>query len=397
MISHEKASKLSSFSLFKYIDKSHLGTLTEIFNYSKPAVGSYIITENETVDRLVFVVDGFLEVLAGGSDEVLSVVPKGASIGEMSLVEDNSKASASIRVPNCNCGILEVSFADLIEKAYPVDSFKLNLFRGMSEVLSKRIRYLNFTISSQAEAGNSLTRSLLDKYQIESKLGVVKEDVFAIESKLLPSLEILATTVQRHIKEKKAIELDSLINLQEIIEKLMLEDMQAFDFLSQRINLINQYFENVKSAALGSSVKQIDGDSRLFPPAATRSNEEGFGNVLIVDDEPEILEIVEENLRELGIEAISTCTSVAEAVKIFEEKQPVLVITDIHIPDVSGIELIRIIRKLSREVGIVAITGNLDEERFNMAKTAGANAFIEKPFRFKEIKDLVDRFIADRS
>ena len=90
------------------------------------------------------------------------------------------------------------------------------------------------------------------------------------------------------------------------------------------------------------------------PPAVTT-----LPRVLFVDDDPSIRQLVELALEELAIELV-ICASAAEARKALRQAPVKLLITDLMMPVMNGLVLIRALRQLAPELRIIATTG-LDE------------------------------------
>jgi DNA-binding response OmpR family regulator len=98
--------------------------------------------------------------------------------------------------------------------------------------------------------------------------------------------------------------------------------------------------------------------------------------ILVVDDEPGIGKILRIKLNLCGYEVITT-TSGAEAIDLVSQKKPDVVLLDILMPDVTGMDVLDRVRAFS-QVPIIVFTGRPDI--FQMAKKLGANDCISKPF-----------------
>lgn len=106
-------------------------------------------------------------------------------------------------------------------------------------------------------------------------------------------------------------------------------------------------------------------------------------NVLVVDDEPKIVEVVC-----LLLESKGFCTFPAEngrkALEIFDSENIALVILDLMMPDISGEEVCIAIRKKSR-VPIIMLTAKVDESDVVEGLGLGADDYVVKPFGLKEL------------
>jgi two-component system alkaline phosphatase synthesis response regulator PhoP len=104
--------------------------------------------------------------------------------------------------------------------------------------------------------------------------------------------------------------------------------------------------------------------------------------VLIVDDEPDILELLQYNLEKEGYE-VETAANGKEAVEAAKKFVPQLILMDIMMPKMDGIEACRQIRQSSKlkEVFIIFLTSRSEEFSEIAAFESGANDFITKPIK----------------
>ncbi|MEL7565740.1 MAG: response regulator transcription factor [Dehalobacterium sp.] len=105
--------------------------------------------------------------------------------------------------------------------------------------------------------------------------------------------------------------------------------------------------------------------------------------ILVVDDEEKIGEIVESYLKHNGYR-VQKAYSGSDALRIFEKENPTLVILDLMLPDISGEEICRILRKKSR-VPIIMLTAKVGEEDLLKGLDIGADDYITKPFSPREL------------
>jgi len=104
---------------------------------------------------------------------------------------------------------------------------------------------------------------------------------------------------------------------------------------------------------------------------------------LVVDDESNILRFVRANLRASGYEVASATTG-AEALAAFEASNPNVIILDIMLPDIDGLEVCRRIRNVS-DVPIIMITAKDDIQDAVEGLNAGADDYVTKPFAVEEL------------
>ncbi|UCE18703.1 MAG: sigma-54-dependent Fis family transcriptional regulator [Gemmatimonadota bacterium] len=120
---------------------------------------------------------------------------------------------------------------------------------------------------------------------------------------------------------------------------------------------------------------------------ATLSTKE---KILVVDDALDTLEVLERNLSSKGYQVL-TATSVPEALQILDERPIDLVITDLKMPGVSGLDLVRHVRENMKNIEVMMITGYATIEGAVEAVKTGAEEYLAKPFTDEELFDSVRR------
>jgi len=107
-------------------------------------------------------------------------------------------------------------------------------------------------------------------------------------------------------------------------------------------------------------------------------------SILVVDDAPDTLEVVERILSNESYKVI-TATSVVEAIEILESSSIDLVITDLKMPGIGGLELVRHIRENYKEIEVMMVTGYATINGAVEAVKTGADEYLAKPFTDREL------------
>ncbi|MDP6356424.1 MAG: response regulator [Planctomycetota bacterium] len=112
--------------------------------------------------------------------------------------------------------------------------------------------------------------------------------------------------------------------------------------------------------------------------------------ILLVDDEPLILEILTEYFRTNSETAVR---SVADGKRALEEmltEPPDLVITDLSMPEMDGFELIENMERLGLQIPVIVISGKASQQDQKRAKDLGAQEFLTKPLNLESLRGTVD-------
>ncbi len=118
--------------------------------------------------------------------------------------------------------------------------------------------------------------------------------------------------------------------------------------------------------------------------------------LLLIDDEPDILEFLSYNFRKRNFEVITGHNGLDGLGKAIENN-PDIIITDILMPNMDGIEFCKEIRKLSNfnKTPIIYLTALNDDYKVLYAMSTGANQYVSKPISFEYLYLIVNRVLQE--
>ena len=114
-----------------------------------------------------------------------------------------------------------------------------------------------------------------------------------------------------------------------------------------------------------------------------------MNKILIIEDEPEQVKLISMRLKANGYEVISTELA-REGLRIAEEEKPDLILLDILLPDISGLEVAESLKSdtTTKDIPIIAITAVGTPDIEEQCREAGISDFLRKPY---ESQDLIDK------
>lgn len=143
-------------------------------------------------------------------------------------------------------------------------------------------------------------------------------------------------------------------------------------------------------------IKLLKDNEMPIPPEFEDSDKP---KLYVVDDEEDFLYILKERLLpepESGLFELSTFDNGFDALLAIGRDCPDLLITDIRMPEMNGYELCKKLKdgESTREMKIIIISGYLDEEIDRFKADSLADAYLEKPINFKELRKLVSGYLS---
>jgi DNA-binding NtrC family response regulator len=117
--------------------------------------------------------------------------------------------------------------------------------------------------------------------------------------------------------------------------------------------------------------------------------------VLLVDDEEEFVETLAERMRSRGME-VATSNSGVEALELIDTEPYDVVILDLQMPGMDGIEALARIKRRQPDIQVVLLTGHATVEKGVEAMKQGALEFLEKPIDLSQLSEVIHRAKAEK-
>ena len=120
--------------------------------------------------------------------------------------------------------------------------------------------------------------------------------------------------------------------------------------------------------------------------------------ILIVEDNEKNLKLVRDVLQVKGYVTLETSTA-EDGIKLAAEKKPDLILMDIQLPGMNGIEALKVLRKdpATSAIPIVAVTASVMQQDRTLITEAGFDGYVSKPISIKEFLEAVNKALAGKA
>ena len=110
--------------------------------------------------------------------------------------------------------------------------------------------------------------------------------------------------------------------------------------------------------------------------------------LLIVDDETDVREFARSYFKKRGID-VHIAAGGKQALEIIEKEKPDLVLLDVRMEEMTGLEVLRTLRVAENHVQVIMVTGVEDDDALKEAKSLGVVQYIHKPLILEELEKVV--------
>ncbi|MCB0287945.1 MAG: sigma-54-dependent Fis family transcriptional regulator, partial [Calditrichaeota bacterium] len=115
-----------------------------------------------------------------------------------------------------------------------------------------------------------------------------------------------------------------------------------------------------------------------------------MNRILLIDDDVNLCKVIAYQLKKNGYN-VTSANSGAEGLKYFAQQDFELVITDIQMPDISGIQVLKDIRRRNRQVVVIIITAHGSVDNALEACHLGADDYLTKPFGQEQLRFVIEK------
>lgn len=196
---------------------------------------------------------------------------------------------------------------------------------------------------------------------------------------ILGNIELL----KFRLKDKKNIQTSDIVNALDHLENAILETSYKRSHFAEEPTVGEKSEEKLAEEILSEEVITIEGETI---PCLERHK------VLIVDDQPIITDLLVDILKRMGL-AFEVALGGKEGLKIFAKNGFDLVITDLGMPDISGWEVSKSVKKQKPSVPVILITGWGVEPDPLKVKDSRVDFIINKPFHIDQLEKIIRRVI----
>ena len=111
-----------------------------------------------------------------------------------------------------------------------------------------------------------------------------------------------------------------------------------------------------------------------------------MATVLIVEDETIMAELIRERLEDKGYKTVIAYTG-SKGLEIADNQNPDVITLDIHLPDMNGVEVLKLLKKDKSSIPVIVVTSDDTVEK--ECKEYKADGFVKKPINFKKLEDII--------
>jgi DNA-binding NtrC family response regulator len=178
---------------------------------------------------------------------------------------------------------------------------------------------------------------------------------------------------------------------------------QSLDFISQEVSKIKSVIQRLARIAdpqlkeyAGGTTYMVDMERSGQRTRASGPESGDKQRILVVDDEQFMVHTLAKILELLGYEVLSAMGG-KEALQLFLNQHVDLVVSDLHMPEMNGLELLTAIKTRNPAVPVVLVTGYGIDNAREIATAWKADGFLGKPFKITELKTVIDGALQRRS
>jgi DNA-binding NtrC family response regulator len=222
-----------------------------------------------------------------------------------------------------------------------------------------------------------------------------------LDAEKMKAIAQTAVTVNDQINTPLNVILNSAEYIRLKAETPSAEVQQSLDFIGQEVNKIKTVIQKLAHIAdpkikeySGGAIYMVDVEASGQKPGTLHAlAADDRTRILVVDDEVFMVQTLTRILEAMGYDVMPAYGG-KEAQQIFNSQTVDLIITDLHMPDMSGLELLTCIKSQNPAMPVILVTGFGVDNARESASRWKADGFLGKPFQISELKRLIEKTLA---
>ena len=242
------------------------------------------------------------------------------------------------------------------------------------------------TVEEASETAAAPEEETLIEEVIEEEVAEPEPEVEANVTEEAPEAEEETVEVEDPLEEEESFDLLTEVGEEEAVEVTEDEEISIEIPMEEEDKDISEDLDfevDLESAVEEAAVPQ----PKVETPAPAPESSEGKKKILVIDDSLVIRKMVEIALEDEDY-VIETAVSGKEGLEKLDSVSPVLVILDMMLPDINGIEILKTI-KASKGIPVIMLSGKDSPQMVENAKKEGAEEFLPKPFKDDDLVEKV--------
>lgn len=119
-------------------------------------------------------------------------------------------------------------------------------------------------------------------------------------------------------------------------------------------------------------------------------------SAIVVDDDIDTVEVFSEFLKLRDIDVVATANNGLDGFKLYVEKQPDIIFSDIWMPDYDGFYLLKNLKENYPNSKIVMVTADLTKDTSEKLKKLNADSILFKPFKIENVLDAISKVLTEK-
>lgn len=256
--------QIGEITIFKFMPVDVLKRISQFCEIRLLEKDKTLITYGAAMPGIFVVIEGSVEIWTENFAEKITTLGVGASIGEMSIMDPSPHASASVRAGTDGAKLIKCP-REIFEKHVLSDqNAAFQFYRGLAELLSQRLRATDDLFNKKTEEIKGVLKEIMDNQGVVKHVTDISSSIDSLGGSMVQTLGNTIPAIDRFINDHGEIDTSVLKTSKEIIEKVVLNDLQYFDRLSQKLGLIAQLLENIRRSAQNQNMLDIQGDKKLL-------------------------------------------------------------------------------------------------------------------------------------
>ena len=254
---------INEIEIFSKVVKADHSKIDALFTPRDYQQGDEVLQYGEPVDGLYLMAKGTVEVSIPGFEGILATLGEGKSFGEMSLLNANDVASATVKVESEKVELLFCRREELAALLEEDKSLSAGFYHGSALMVASRLRTTNQKISGEISDSIQMATDLIEDIASSRKLGTAQDDIHSAGTSIVTGMTGILKTLLAMKMKNEPVQPQEIAKLADSAKEIYYTEFPVFDRVHQQLQLLGEHLDNVKRVLGGQEVSDAEGDLTL--------------------------------------------------------------------------------------------------------------------------------------
>ena len=256
--------EIKDIEIFSRVDESKRDVIEALFLPRQYDKGTTIIQYGKPVDGLYLLERGEVAVSIPGFEGVLATLGEGKAFGELSLFNEDDKASATVSVSTDTAAVSFCARNALMQALADDQGLAAGFYHGSALLMADRLRMTNQKISGEIAQSIKMASGLIEEISTSGNLGFAQQELQDAGSHIVSGMTDILKRLLVMKQTGEPVSHEDIAHLADRAKEIYYSEFQVFETVHKQLKVLGQHLDNVNRILSQQEMAEVDEDMSLL-------------------------------------------------------------------------------------------------------------------------------------